>query len=43
MGDGVALAHKQLREEIPYQAGDAWWAPEIEVVKNMIWNSKFKI
>ena len=42
-GNGVALAFKQIREEIPYQAGDAWWAPEIERLKNMIWNSKFKI
>ncbi len=43
MGEGVASAHRQIREKIPYQAGDCWWAPEIEVVKNMIWNSKFKL
>ena len=43
IGDGVYLAFKQIREQIPYQAGDAWWAPEIEEVKNMIWDGKFKL
>lgn len=43
MGQGVATAHKQIRSILPYQAGDSWWGPEIELVKDMIWKGKFAI
>lgn len=36
LGAGVAAAHKLIREHVPYQPGDAWWAPEIEKVKQLI-------
>lgn len=36
MGRGVHAAHQTLREAIPYLPGDAWWAPEIEKVKQMV-------
>jgi histidine ammonia-lyase len=32
LGVGVAAAYKKIRHEVPYQAGDAWWGPEIERV-----------
>ena len=38
MGVGVSAAHSEVREKVPYQAGDAWWGPEIEVVKQLIIN-----
>jgi histidine ammonia-lyase len=36
LGKGVREAHQTIRDSIPYQPGDAWWAPEIEQVKNLI-------
>ncbi|MFN2195666.1 MAG: histidine ammonia-lyase [Anaerolineales bacterium] len=36
MGVGVTAAHHLIRSVVPYRAGDAWWAPEIERVKNLI-------
>ena len=36
IGAGVAAAYKTIREAGPYQAGDAWWGPEIEKVKEMV-------
>ena len=38
MGVGVSAAHTKVREQVPYQAGDAWWGPEIERVKQIIIN-----
>jgi len=38
MGAGVSAAHTEVREKVPYQAGDAWWGPEIEEVKQIIIN-----
>ena len=38
MGIGVDKAYKVVREAIPYQAGDSWWGPEIEVVSELISN-----
>ncbi len=37
-GRGTAKAYEIVREKIKYQAGDAWWAPEIEEVKTIILN-----
>ena len=36
IGKGVSEAYQRIREEIPYQAGDAWWGPEIEAVREMV-------
>lgn len=36
MGLGVAAAHKLIRNLVPYQAGDKWWGPEIDLVKTLI-------
>jgi histidine ammonia-lyase len=38
MGPGVAAAHQIIRETVPYQAGDAWWGPEIEQVHELVSN-----
>jgi histidine ammonia-lyase len=37
-GVGTARAYEIVREKVKYQAGDAWWAPEIEKVKAIILN-----
>jgi histidine ammonia-lyase len=37
-GHGVSAAHREIRKFVPYQAGDAWWGPEIEKVKEMVVN-----
>lgn len=36
MGVGVAAAHQAVRKLVPYQAGDTWWKPEIDVVLNLV-------
>lgn len=36
MGVGVAAAHQKIRQHVPYQAGDAWWGPEIEQVRQLV-------
>lgn len=36
MGKGISLAHAIVRERVPYQAGDAWWKPEIQTVQELI-------
>lgn len=41
MGLGVAVAHTRIREKIPYQAGDAWWGPEIERARQVILTNNF--
>jgi len=41
MGPGVSAAHTKVRKEVPYQAGDAWWGPEIERVKEIITSGEF--
>ena len=38
MGPGVSAAHRIIREAVPYQAGDAWWGPEIEQVHKLVSN-----
>ena len=40
MGRGVLAAYQTIRETIPYIPGDAWWAPEIEKVKQLILEGK---
>ncbi len=41
LGDGTQKAYDLIRGEIPYQAGDALWGPEIEKLKLLILNKKF--
>lgn len=36
LGAGTGAAHQYIRDRVAYQAGDAWWGPEIEQVKFMI-------
>ena len=36
LGAGVQTAYDRIREAVPYQPGDAWWAPEIESVKSLV-------
>ncbi len=37
---GVSAAHTKVREVVPYQAGDAWWGPEIEKIHRIIINGE---
>jgi histidine ammonia-lyase len=41
MGTGVAAAYRQLRQQIPYRPGDAWWGPEIEQARRLICDRQF--
>lgn len=43
MGAGVENAYNIIREKVPYQPGDAWWAPEIETVKELVLQGKLTI
>jgi histidine ammonia-lyase len=35
-GEGTAAAYKIIRENVPYQPGDALWGPEIDQVRSLI-------
>jgi len=41
LGKGTYAAYCKIRQEVPYQSGDAWWGPEIEQVKQMIHRRQF--
>ncbi|KPL84553.1 hypothetical protein SE15_05600 [Thermanaerothrix daxensis] len=41
LGQGTYEAYRLLRERVPYQAGDAWWGPEIETVRMMVQEGLF--
>jgi histidine ammonia-lyase len=41
LGEKTNITFRLLRKQVPYQAGDAWWGPEIEKVKNMIVHGDF--
>jgi len=41
MGTGVRAAYEKVRQQIPYQAGDAWWAPEVERAYQLIIQEDF--
>jgi histidine ammonia-lyase len=43
MGLGTKYAHDILRDEVPYQDGDAWWGPEIEKVRNILITGKLMV
>ena len=36
MGEGTQQMYHKIRAVVPYQAGDAWWGPEIQKVKDLI-------
>ena len=36
MGVGTQEAYQRVRQAVPYQAGDAWWGPEIERVHQLV-------
>jgi histidine ammonia-lyase len=40
-GHGVQKAYQLIREQIPYQPGDAWWGPEIEQARSIILQPEF--
>jgi len=41
MGKGVHDAYRKVRQAVPYQAGDAWWGPEIQKVHERITRPDF--
>ena len=41
MGAGVAAAYHKIRQQVPFQPGDAWWGPEIERVHSAILHPDF--
>lgn len=43
LGSGVEKAHKLIRDEVPYQDGDALWGPEIEKVRGLVVQRKLDI
>lgn len=43
LGEGTGKAYRMVREVVDYQAGDAWWGPEIDRVRNLIMNKKLEI
>ena len=43
LGQGVDPAYRQVRQEVPYQPGDAWWAPEIEKIHDLIHHQRFGV
>jgi len=43
LGKGTGKAYRIIRQAVDYQPGDAWWGPEIEVVKGLILNNLLEI
>ncbi len=43
MGRGVWDAFRKIRKNVPYTAGDAWWGPEIERVKDLVMSKDFML
>lgn len=41
MGMGTSRAHAMVRKIVPYQAGDAWWKPEIQAVHELLISGDF--
>ena len=41
-GQGTAKAYRTVRRSVKYQAGDAWWAPEIDQVKALLMEKAFE-
>ncbi len=36
LGAGTRLMHAAIRKAIPYQAGDAWWGPELDAITGLL-------
>lgn len=36
LGPGASRAYQVIRQQVPYQPGDAWWGPEIEAVRGLL-------
>jgi histidine ammonia-lyase len=36
LGEGTQKYYNLLRDKVPYQAGDAYWTPDITIIKQMI-------
>lgn len=43
LGKGTKRVYNTLREAVPYQAGDAWWGPEIDRVRELIEKRAFDV
>ena len=43
LGTGTERVYHMIREVVPYQSGDAWWGPEIDIVKKVIFDRIFEI
>jgi histidine ammonia-lyase len=43
LGMKTGQGYRILRDRVPYQAGDAWWGPEIEKVKELVVNGGFAL
>jgi histidine ammonia-lyase len=43
LGAGTGKAYKLIREVVAYQAGDAWWGPEIDKLKTNIFDRLLEI
>lgn len=41
LGYGTDAVFRRLRQEVPYQPGDAWWGPEIQRVRTLISSQAF--
>ncbi len=42
LGTGTGIAYHAIRKAVPYQPGDAWWGPEIDLVRDLIINRKLE-
>jgi histidine ammonia-lyase len=43
LGVGTAAVYQRLRQDVPYQPGDAWWGPEIQRVHELITGRAFEL
>lgn len=43
LGTGTQIIYQRIRDRVAYQAGDAWWGPEIEIVRKMILDKKLAL
>jgi histidine ammonia-lyase len=43
LGEGTQIIYQRIRDHVAYQAGDAWWGPEIDIVQKLILNRKLEL
>lgn len=43
LGTGTQQIYQRIRDHVAYQAGDAWWGPEIEIVRKLILDKKLEL